>query len=40
MNLPFKKILCPVGFDDQEGVVLDAAKQLARSVAVIYLLHV
>jgi nucleotide-binding universal stress UspA family protein len=40
MNLPFKKILCPVGFDDQEGVVLDAAKQLAGSVAVIYLLHV
>jgi nucleotide-binding universal stress UspA family protein len=40
MNFPFKKILCLVGFDDQEGAVLDAAKQLAGSVASIFLLHV
>ena len=40
MNLPFKKILCPVGFDDQEGVALEAAGQLAGGVATIYLLHV
>ncbi len=40
MNFPFKRILCPVGFDDQEGAVIDAAKQLAGSIATIYLLHV
>ena len=40
MNFPFKSILCPVGFDDQEGTALDAARQLAGGVATIYLLHV
>jgi len=40
MNLPFKKILCPVAFDDHEGAVLGAAGQLAGNVATIYLLHV
>jgi len=40
MKVPFEKILCPVGFDDQEGTVLDAVKQLAGSTATIYLLHV
>lgn len=40
MNFPFKKVLCPVGFDDQEGAALDAARQLAGGVATIYLLHV
>jgi len=40
MHFPFKKILCPVGFDDQEGATLDAAKQLAGGVATVYLLHV
>jgi len=40
MNLPFKKILCPVAFDDQEGAVLDAARQLSGNAATVYLLHV
>jgi universal stress protein A len=40
MKVPFEKILCPVGFDDQEGAVLDAVRQLAGSAATIYLLHV
>jgi universal stress protein A len=40
MKVPFEKILSPVGFDDQEGAVLDAVKQLAGSAATIYLLHV
>lgn len=40
MKVPFEKILCPVAFDDQEGAVLDAVRQLAGSVATIYLLHV
>ncbi|MFZ1119387.1 MAG: universal stress protein [Candidatus Binataceae bacterium] len=40
MNFPFKKVLCPVGFDDQEGAALDAARQLAGGIATIYLLHV
>jgi nucleotide-binding universal stress UspA family protein len=40
MNFPFKKILCPVGFDGQEGAALDAARQLAGGIATIYLLHV
>ena len=40
MKVPFEKILCPVAFDDLEGAVLDAARQLAASVATIYLLHV
>jgi universal stress protein A len=40
MNLPFKKILCPIGFDDQEGFALAAAGQLAGGVATVYLLHV
>jgi hypothetical protein len=40
MHFPFKKILCPVGFDDQERAALDAAKQLAGGFATVYLLHV
>jgi universal stress protein A len=40
MKVPFEKILCPVAFDDQERAVLDAVRQLAGSVATIYLLHV
>jgi hypothetical protein len=40
MNFPFKKILCPIGFDDQEGIALEAARQLAGGVTTIYLLHV
>jgi hypothetical protein len=40
MNFPFNKILCPVGFDEQEGVALEAAKQLAVESTTIYLLHV
>ena len=40
MNFPFGKILCPVAFDDQEGVALEAARQLAGETATICLLHV
>jgi nucleotide-binding universal stress UspA family protein len=40
MNFPFKKILCPIGFDNQEEVALEAARQLAGGVTTIYLLHV
>jgi hypothetical protein len=40
MKFPFDKILCPVGFDDQEGVALEAAKQLAVESTTVYLLHV
>jgi nucleotide-binding universal stress UspA family protein len=40
MNFPFSKILCPTGFDDQEEMALDAAKQLAGGSATIYLLHI
>jgi len=40
MNYPFSKILCPVGFDDQEGIALEAARQLAGEAGTIYLLHV
>lgn len=40
MNFPFSKILCPIGFDDQEGVALEAVRQLAGGTATIYLLHV
>ena len=40
MNFPFSKILCPVGFDDQEVLALEAARQLAGESATIYLLHV
>ena len=40
MNFPFNKILCPVAFEDHEAGVLEAAKQLAGSVATIILLHV
>ena len=40
MHFPLRKILCPVGFDDQERAALDAAKQLAGGFATVYLLHV
>jgi nucleotide-binding universal stress UspA family protein len=40
MNFPFKKILCPVAFDDQEGAALEAAKQLVAADTTIYLLYV
>jgi nucleotide-binding universal stress UspA family protein len=40
MNFPFKKILCPVAFDDQEGAALEAAKQLVAAETTIYLLYV
>ncbi len=40
MNFPPKKILCPVGFDDQEGLALEAAKQIGGTAATVYLLHV
>jgi nucleotide-binding universal stress UspA family protein len=40
MNFPFNKILCPVGFDDQEGVALEASKQLGVESTTVYLLHV
>lgn len=41
MSYPFKKILCPVQFDDPEFVALGLAKQMARDTGgTIYLLHV
>lgn len=40
MNFPFNKILCPVGFDHQEEIALEAAKQLAVESTTIYLLHI
>jgi nucleotide-binding universal stress UspA family protein len=37
----FKKILCPVDFDDNSMIALDAAAELAReNDATLYLLHV
>ena len=41
MSYPFKKILCPVQFDDSEQVSLDLASRLAKDMdATVYLLHV
>jgi nucleotide-binding universal stress UspA family protein len=41
MSYPFKKILCPVQFDDSEQVALDLASRLAKDMdATVYLLHV
>ena len=41
MSYPFKKILCPVQFDDSEQVSLDLASHLAKDMdATVYLLHV
>jgi nucleotide-binding universal stress UspA family protein len=40
MKVPFEKILCPVGFDDQEEALLEAVRQLAGTATVIHLLHV
>ena len=41
MSYPFKKILCPVQFDESEQAALDLASQMARDIdATIYLLHV
>jgi nucleotide-binding universal stress UspA family protein len=41
MSYPFKKILCPVQFDDSEQVSLDLAAHLAKDMdATVYLLHV
>jgi nucleotide-binding universal stress UspA family protein len=41
MSYPFKKILCPVQFDDAEQVALDMASHMAKDVdAIVYLLHV
>ena len=41
MAYPFKKILCPVQFDDSEQVALDLASHLAKDMdATVYLLHV
>lgn len=41
MSYPFKKILCPMQFDDAEQVALDLASHMARDMeATVYLLHV
>ena len=41
MSYPFKKILCPIQFDESEQNALDLASQIARDTdATIYLLHV
>jgi nucleotide-binding universal stress UspA family protein len=41
MSYPFKKILCPVQFEDSEQVALTLASQMARDMsATVYLLHV
>jgi hypothetical protein len=41
MSYPFKKILCPVQFDDSEQVSLHLASHLAKDMdATVYLLHV
>lgn len=41
MSYPFKKILCPVQFDDSEQIALTLAAQMAKDMdATIYLLHV
>ena len=41
MNYPFKKILCPIDFDDNSIAALDTAAEMARqSSAVLVVLHV
>ena len=41
MSYPFRKILCPVQFDDSEQVALVLAAQMAKDMdATVYLLHV
>lgn len=41
MSYPFKKILCPVQFDDSQQVALDLVSHLAKDMdATVYLLHV
>ena len=41
MSYPFRKILCPVQFDDSEQIALTLASQMAKDMgATVYLLHV
>lgn len=41
MSYPFKKILCPVQFEDSEQIALTLAAQMAKDLgATVYLLHV
>ncbi len=41
MSYPFKKILCPIQFDDPEFVALGLTKQIAKDMGgMAYLLHV
>lgn len=41
MSYPFKKILCPVQFDDPQLVAVGLASQVAKDMgAAVYLLHV
>jgi nucleotide-binding universal stress UspA family protein len=41
MSYPFKKILCPIQFEDSEQMALTLASQMAKDMgATVYLLHV
>ncbi len=41
MSYPFKKILCPIQFEDSEQVALDTGSHMAKDMgATVYLLHV
>ncbi len=41
MSYPFKKILCPIQFEDSEHIALTLAAQMAKDMdATVYLLHV
>ncbi len=41
MPYPFKKILCPIQFEDSEQIALTLAAQMAKDMgATVYLLHV
>src|SRR5271169_4968158 len=41
MPYPFKKILCPILFEDSEQIALTLAAQMAKDMgATVYLLHV
>jgi nucleotide-binding universal stress UspA family protein len=41
MSYPFKKILCPIQFDDPEFVALGLTKQIAKDTGgMVYLVHV
>jgi len=41
MSYPFKKILCPIQFEDSEQIALTLASQMAKEMgATVYLLHV